>query len=466
MDPRPTEGQLHQILDTMLSRGGDFAEIYLESTHATRLTWDDGRLDEAAAGTDVGAGLRIVDGELTYFANSNDTGADALLTLAHDLAAALTGERRVSPPPLERRKAPEHTEITRWPRDFSMEDRVALLRRMESEGRGYDPRVVQVTGILLDAERRVTLANSEGLLDIEITPYITMYAQVVARSGDVVRTGLESASTTRGYEFVEEETPEKLVCEAARRAVLQVEASPCPSGTFTVVLSSTAGGTMVHEACGHGLEADFYDKRLSVYSGRLGEKVAADCVTVVDDGTLAGNRGTNRIDGEGTPASRVVLIENGVLRSLLQSRTTARKLGMEPTGNGRRESYRHLPIPRMRNTLISSGGDHPGDIVASVEDGIFVAEMGGGEVDIVSGNFVFACTEAYRIRDGKVAEPLRDATLTGNGPEVLTIIDRVGQDLGWMVGTCGKDGQGAPVSSAQPTLRIPSIVVGGTATSG
>jgi len=466
MDQTPTPEQLQRLLDTLLSRGGDFAEVYLETNRASRLTWDDGRLDEAAAGTDHGVGLRIEDGELTYFTNGNDCDPESLLDQARELASALPGERRRTAAPLARREAPEHGEVNRWPRDVSMAERIGHLERIEEIGRGYDSRVIQVTGILLDSEKEVILANSEGLLDVERTPYITVYAQVVAREGEVIRSGLESASATRGFEFLDEETPEDLAREAARRAVLQVGARPAPSGTFTVVLSGRAGGTMVHEACGHGLEADFFDKELSVYAGRLGEKVAAECITVIDDGTLTGRRGTNRIDGEGVPAERVVLIEQGVLRALLQSRRTARRLGMAPTGNGRRESYRNLPIPRMRNTMILAGEDDPEEIIASVKDGLFVAAMGGGEVDIVSGNFVFSCSEAYRIRDGKVAEPLRDATLTGRGPDVLRIIDRVGRDQGWFVGTCGKDGQGVPVSASQPTLRIPSIVVGGTESEG
>lgn len=462
----PTPDQLQRILDTLLARGGDFAEVYLESNRSSRLTWDDGRLDEAAAGTDVGVGLRIEEGELTYFTNGNDTDPEALLAQAEELASALPGKRRVKAASLVRREAPEHGEIRRWPREVSVAERIAHLERMEAVGRGYDPRVIQVTGILLDAEREVLLANSDGLLDLERTPYITVYGQVVAQEESVIRSGLESASATLGFEFLEEETPEALVREAARKAILQVGARPAPSGTFTVVLSGRAGGTMVHEACGHGLEADFFDKELSVYAGRLGEKVAAECITVIDDGTLEGRRGTNRIDGEGVPARKVVLIENGVLKGLLQSRRTARRLRMEPTGNGRRESYRHLPIPRMRNTMILAGEVDPEEIIASVKDGLFVAAMGGGEVDIVSGNFVFSCSEAYRIREGRVAEPVRDATLTGRGPDVLRIIDRVGRDQGWFVGTCGKDGQGVPVSASQPTLRIPSIVVGGTETEG
>ena len=220
---------------------------------------------------------------------------------------------------------------------------------------------------------------------------------------------------------------------------------------------------MVHEACGHGLEGDFVSKELSIYTGKLGRKVAADIITVVDDGTLGYLRGTARIDDEGTPTARVVLIENGILRGYLHSRRSAQELGLPVTGNARRESYRYPPIPRMRNTFIAPGSSDPAEILASVQDGIFVARMGGGEVDITSGKFVFAVSEAYRIRDGKLAEPLRDASLIGSGPEVLGSIDRVGNDLGFGVGTCGKDGQGVPVADAQPTLRIPRIVVGGTA---
>ena len=220
---------------------------------------------------------------------------------------------------------------------------------------------------------------------------------------------------------------------------------------------------MVHEACGHVFEGDFIEKGLSVYAGKLGQKVASDLVTVYDDGTIPQKRGTASVDDEGTPTSRVVLIENGILRGYLLDRKSARALGMEPTGNGRRESYRHLPIPRMRNTCIAPGTTPPGEILKSVKEGIFVADIGGGEVDIVAGNFVFHCTEAYFIANGEIGAPIRDATLTGNGPEVLRSIDAVGTDLGFQIGTCGKDGQMVPVSDAQPTIRIPAIVVGGTA---
>jgi TldD protein len=321
--------------------------------------------------------------------------------------------------------------------------------------------VTQVSCAYRDAEQSVLVAASDGLFAADQRVYVTLHVVAVARERDQIRTGIEARSETRGFEFFDLEPPEEIAREAARQATLQLSARPAPAGTFTVVLSSQAGGTMVHEACGHGLEADFIEKGLSVYAGRIGQQVASPLVTVVDDGTLPNKRGSAAIDDEGVATSRVVLIERGVLRGYLHTRRTARHFKTHPTGNGRRESYRHLPIPRMRNTMILSGGANPDTVVSEVTDGILVCHMGGGEVDVATGNFVFNCSEAYRIRNGKIAEPLRDATLVGNGPEVLSTIDAVGSDLGFGVGTCGKEGQGVPVADAQPTLRIPRIVVSG-----
>jgi TldD protein len=254
---------------------------------------------------------------------------------------------------------------------------------------------------------------------------------------------------------------EQAATDAARRAVLNVGAEPAPAGTYTVVLSSEAGGTLIHESVGHGLEADLNLKGLSVYAGRIGQKVASELITVIDDGTDPNQRGTAAMDDEGTQTHRTVLIEKGVLRTYLSDRKHAEKLGIPRSGNARRESFRHLPICRMTNTMIASGDSDPAAIVRSVKDGIFVKKMGGGQVDVVSGNFAFEVTECYRIRDGKLAEPLRGATLVGQGPKLMSEIDMVGWDLGYSTGTCGKDGQGAPVADAQPTLRIPSVVIGG-----
>lgn len=461
MDLRPEE--IAEVLDLLLASGAEFAEIYLERRTPMVLTWEDGRLDDASSGTDAGVGLRIVHDDVTYYANGNDRSSEAVHSMATGLARSLSGRRTAPPFTLRASDAPARSTFRTPPGKVGVEQRVALLRRADAAARAYDPRVAQASIYLVDTEREVTIANSEGVLATDFTCYVTMGAQVIAREGEVIRSAYEGKSETSGFEMFERETPETIASEAARIAVLQLSARPAPAGTFTVVLSSSAGGTMVHEACGHVFEADFIVKGLSVYAGKLGEKVASEIVTVFDDGTMPQKRGTNRVDDEGTPVSNVLLIEKGVLRGFLHDRKSARALGMAPTGNGRRESFRHLPIPRMRNTCIAPGTTPPDEILAGVREGIFVADIGGGEVDIVAGNFVFHCSEAYLIRDGKIGEPIRDATLTGNGPEILKSIDAVGSDFGFNAGTCGKDGQSVPVADAQPTIRIPSIVVGGTA---
>jgi len=452
------------VLEAMLSRGGDFAEIFVESNVGTALSYEGQALDEATSGCDCGFGLRLVHEEVTYFATGNDLSEPAMVELGRGLASSLPEILPArSIPPLEEREIRPVSEVFDEPTAAPMEGKIDLLVRADRSAREQDDRVTQVNARYRDSKRTILIANSEGLYATDRVVYMTLFVSVVARKGELIRTAHKAAAGTCGLELAEERPPEQLGREAAQVACLQLEADPAPAGTFTVVLSSKAGGTMVHEACGHGLEADFIDKGLSIYAGKLDQKVASDLVTVIDDATLSGKRGSFGMDDEGTPSRRNVLIEKGVLRGFMQSRQTAKRLGHALTGNGRRESYRHLPIPRMCNTLIAPGPDDPEAILASVEDGIYVTDMGGGEVDTVSGNFVFHCTEAYRIRDGRIAEPLRDAILTGNGLDILTKIDRVGHDLGFQVGTCGKDGQGVPVADAQPTLRIPEIVVGGRA---
>ncbi len=452
-----------EVLHAALAGGGDRAEIFAERTAATTLRLDGGRLEEAFGGVDAGVGISLLDGDQVLFANGNRLGREDLIALAGRLAKAMGKERRVDG--IELRPSPGRIicPVSVYPAAVSTERKVAVLRRAEDAARRHDPRVTQVSCSYRDAEQNVLVAASDGLFAVDLRVYVTIHAVAVARDRDQIRTGVESRSETRGFEFFDMEPPEEVGREAARLAIQQLEAKPAPAGTYTVVLSSKAGGTMIHEACGHALEADFIEKGLSVYAGKIGQKVASSLVTVVDDGTLASRRGSSAIDDEGVPSSRVVLIDKGVLRGYLHSRRTARVFKTAPTGNGRRESYRHLPLPRMRNTMILPGGTDPSAVLAGVADGIYVCRMGGGEVDVASGHFVFHCAEAYRVRDGRAQEPLRDVTLIGNGPDVLSAIDAVGSDLGFGVGTCGKEGQGVPVSDAQPTLRIPRIVVGGIA---
>ncbi len=460
-----------QVLQTALLRGGDSAQLYAERSSAATLRLDGGRLEEAAAGVDQGVGIGLVDGERTLYASGNKLDGEALLKMAERLARALApawgaAEADAARKEIEFSARPLAlvSPIIVAPQSVPMPRKVEVLRRADGAARGYDPRVRQVTAFYRDTEKQVLVADSDGTWARETRQYISLYASAVAGDEAGIRTGMESRSETRGFEFFDINLPEDVGREAARLAVMQLTANPAPAGTFTVVLSSRAGGTMVHEACGHGLEADFIRKSMSVYAGKVGQQVASRFVTVVDDGTVPNLRGSSACDDEGNPTTRAVLIEGGVLKGFLHSRKTAREMRCAPTGHGRRESYRDLPLPRMCNTMILPGRTPPEKILSSVRLGVLVCRMGGGEVDVATGNFVFHCSEAYMIRNGKIAEPIRDATLIGNGPEVMRAIDMVGSDLGYGVGTCGKEGQGVPVADAQPTLRIPRLTIGGTAT--
>jgi TldD protein len=457
-------GDCRRLLAILLSTGADFAEVYCEQAQRTALVLDDADLDAAVEGRDGGVALRLVKGERTFFSNSNNTDLSCLQEAARSLAATLSGKARSAPEHFRHPQASSPSPIEISPAGVAVEQKVEILRRADRAARAMDPSILQVTARYMDTVQHIQVANSLGELATDERVICTLAVQALAREGETIRNGYAASSQTRGFELFDAHPPEETARKATRLALLQLEARPAPAGTFTVVLSSRAGGTMVHEACGHGLEGDFAEKGLSVYTGRLEEEVASPLISVVDDGTLRHGRGSSRIDDEGIPCTRVTLIDRGILKGFLHSRRSARRMETRPTGNGRRESFRHLPIPRMRNTFIAPGETPPEEIVASVPLGVFVAHMGGGEVDIASGNFVFNCSEAYMIRDGRLAEPLRDVTLAGCGPEILRTIDMVGSDLGFEVGTCGKDGQGVPVADAQPTLRIPSILVGGQAT--
>jgi TldD protein len=449
-------------LRTALSRGGDWAELFWERHETLQLVLDDNKIEDAITGVDQGAGIRVTSGDRTTYANGNVTDVDDVMSLAGRAASSvadggdLHDAARLAPDEL-----PRPHEVRIDPRSVPVERKVALLRKANEIARAVDPRIVQVTVSYGESVQDVTVANSDGTRRTDTRVRLNFALNVVAKQGETLESGFEALRGTRGFEMLDEDAVAETATIAARRAVLNVGAEPAPAGTYTVVLSSEAGGTLIHESVGHGLEADLNLKGLSVYSGRIGQKVASELITVVDDGRDPGQRGTAAMDDEGSPTRRTVLIEKGVLRTYLSDRRHAEKLQIPRSGNGRRESFRYLPICRMTNTMIERGESDPDEIVRSVKDGIFVKKMGGGQVDVVSGNFAFEITECYRIRDGKLAEPLRGATLVGQGPKLMSEIDMVGWDLGYSTGTCGKDGQGAPVADAQPTLRIPSVVVGG-----
>jgi TldD protein len=457
-----TVRDVERALRTALSRGGEWAELFWERHETLQLVLDDQRIEDAITGVDQGAGVRVVHGEQTVYANGNVTDVDDVMAIAGRAAggvsdgSALHEAARLTPDDLPR---PHSVAID--PRTVPVERKVALLRLANEVARAHDPRVSQATVSYAESVQEILVANSDGVHRTDTRVRVNFAVHVVAKDGAVLESGFEAVRGTLGFEMLTEDAVRDAAEKAARRAVLNVGAQPAPAGTYTVVLSSEAGGTLIHESVGHGLEADLNLKGLSVYSGRIGQKVASELITVIDDGRDPGQRGTAAMDDEGTATQRTVLIEKGVLKTYLSDRKHAEKLGIRRSGNARRESFRHLPICRMTNTMIASGDSDPDEIVRSVKDGIFVKKMGGGQVDVVSGNFAFEVTECYRIRDGKLAEPLRGATLVGQGPKLMSEIDMVGSDLGYSTGTCGKDGQGAPVADAQPTLRIPSVVIGG-----
>jgi TldD protein len=457
-----TEKDAARALRTALSRGGEWAELFWERANVVTLTLDDNKLEDAITGVDQGAGIRVTAGDRGVYANGNVNDGDDLLAIAGRAAAAIAddgGMREVTAISADELPRPSVVRID--PRTVPIERKVALMKLANDRARAFDPRVHQVTVLYRESVQDVVVANSDGRFRKDARTRLVFGVLVTAKQGDVLESGYKAKAGTEGFEMLTEDAVLETTATAARLAVQNVAAEPAPAGTYTVVLASDAGGTLIHESVGHGLEADLNLKGMSVYSGRLGQKVASELITVLDDGTDPGKRGTQAMDDEGTQTHRTVLIEKGILKTYLSDKKHARKLGIPESGNGRRESFRHLPICRMTTTMIAPGTSDPAAILASVKDGIFVKGMGGGQVDVVSGNFAFEITECYRIRDGKQAEPLRGATLVGQGPKLMSEIDMVGTDLGYSVGTCGKDGQGAPVADAQPTLRIPSVVVGG-----
>jgi len=451
---------IEDVLNTLLSSGGEFADIYYEDMSSRMLEAEGEAMERVSSGREIGVGLRVVRNQVTRFGTTVDLTAESLLDLARFLAAGSgPGEPIKVPSP---KRAPDGPLVpSEDPSSVSLEEKGALVLAALSAARKFDNRVVQAKTVYRDTQSRILVANSDGVLAEDYRAYGIFLVQVVVSDGEHMQVGYEPEGGTGGYEIFRSVDPEMIAQTAAARAITMLEAPEAPSGRMTVVLASEAGGTMVHEAVGHGLEADLSGEGMSVYSGKLGEQVASSLITVIDDPTLPGKRGSYNMDDEGVPASRTVLVENGVLKSYMNDLISARRDETVPTGNGRRQSFRHWPIPRMSNTIILPGKDDPDAIIRSVDRGLLVKKMGGGQVNTVTGDFVFEVSEGYILENGHVAGPVRGATLAGNGPEVLRSVDMVGSDLGFGLGTCGKDGQGVPVGDAQPTLRLPDIVVGG-----
>ncbi|KYH31368.1 TldD/PmbA family protein [Neomoorella mulderi] len=456
-----TEADLKAILEAALAEGGDFAEIFLERRRTTSISCEDNKIERVISGLDQGAGIRVIAGENTAYGYSNDLSRESLIQTATLVGKALQSRPQPREISFKRPQAQVEFTIKKRPDQVPVAEKVALVQRANEAARAVDKRITQVTVGYGDVIQEVTIANSDGILVDDERVRCRFVVNAVATDGKVIQTGFESAGGHQGWELFESVNPEEKARQAARRAVMMLEARPAPAGKMPVVMAGEAGGTMIHEACGHGLEADLVQKQLSVYAGKKGQKVASDLITVIDDPTIPGKYGSYRFDDEGTPGQKTVLIENGILKDYMYDYLTARKENRRSTGNGRRESYQDRPIPRMTNTFIAPGKDDPEAILRETKYGLLVKRMGGGQVNTTNGDFVFDVAEGYLIQDGKIGPAVRGATLTGNGPEVLKIIDRVGSDLGFSLGTCGKDGQGVPVGDAQPTIRIPEMVVGG-----
>ncbi len=452
-----------KVLAEALRSGGDLAEIYVEDRTSLSLAMEDSKIENAVRGEDRGAGVRVFFGNLVTYAFTDDLSENSLISAARAAAAAAKGSGESHVIDLTARTSPLEFPILKPFESLSIADKAALLSQADVVARAYDPRVRQVSGSYQEINRRVWIFNSDGLRVEDDRNFIELRASTVAQQDGVLQRSFAAFGGQKGLEILDEHEWETEVRAAAATAVRMLDAKPCPAGEMTVVMCNGWGGVLFHEACGHQLEADFITKGASAYAGRVGEQVASPLISAVDDGTLPGRRGSMRFDDDGTPTQHTQLIEKGVLKEYMWDLTEARRTGRTPTGNGRRESFRHMPMPRMTNTYIDAGEHDPAEIIAETKHGVYIQMMAGGQAELAKGDFVFSAIEAYLIEDGKLTAPLRGATVMGNGPKALSEIDMVGTDLmldpGF--GRCGK-GQWARVSVGQPTIRIPRVTVGGT----
>ncbi len=461
------ERDLERMLAELNGSGVDAADIYFQSSRLESWVLEDGLIKEGAHNISQGAGIRAISGEKTGFAYSDELQFPALINAAKAARAIVRsgteGSVKVSSVPVSRQL---YAPINPLP-SLSEAEKIDLLRRVDAEARKQDPRVKQVIVSLVGAHDVVMVADLEGRLNADVRPLVRLNVHVIVEQGERREQGSSGGGARASFQFLlDEERALGYAREAVRQALVNLEAVAAPAGVLPVVLGPGWPGVLLHEAVGHGLEGDFNRKGTSAFSGRLGEQVASSCCTIVDDGTLPGRRGSLSIDDEGVESQNTVLIENGILKGYMQDRHNARLMGVESTGNGRRESYAHLPMPRMTNTYMLPGEHDPQEIIASVERGLYAVNFGGGQVDITSGRFVFSASEAYLIENGKVSAPVKGATLIGNGPEAMTRISMVGNDLELDpgIGVCGKEGQSVPVGVGQPTLKLDELTVGGTGT--
>ncbi len=462
MNIAPSTRDINDVLEFTVSNGAEFVELFFENRQVCSVLLEDSRAEKISKGRDAGFGLRIVNAGSTAYGYSNVISGKEMMRLSRDVLDKIKSGKGDFVIPGNIKKG-HVTGIVMPAEEVSLEDKIAIAFAADRIARDVSEEIAQVSVRYGESLQHVEIFNSEGVAVGDERRQILFNITVVASDGSDLQSAYRSVGGRKGYEFLSPGLLENLAREAAAGAVRMLHAPRVSGGSMKVVLGSEAGGTMVHEAIGHGLEGDSVSKEQSVYSGRVGDKVASELVSVVDDATLTGRRGSYVFDDEGYPASRTLLVDKGVLKGYMHSRCSAERLGTSSTGNARRESFRYRPIVRMSNTMIVPREDDPDSIISSVEDGLYVARMGGGQVDTATGDFVFKVNEGYKIKNGKIDSPVRGATLIGNGPGILKQIDMVGNDPGFGIGSCGKDGQHVPVSDAQPTLRIPSITVGGEA---
>ena len=466
LDPAALDyAHLDRILASIHSHAVDFADLYFQYSRTESWSLEEGIVKAGSFNIDSGVGIRAVTGEKQAFAYSDDITLDALDAAAQATRAiARFGQSAVAP--LVPRRAARALYVATDPvASLRDDDKVALLERLERLARARDPRVVQVMAALAGEYDVMLVARSDGIVTADVRPLVRLSLTVIVEQNGRREQGFAGGGGRHDYATFDDALLADYAAKAVAQALLNLDARDAPAGTMTVVLGPGWPGILLHEAIGHGLEGDFNRKATSAFSGRVGSRVAARGITVVDDGTLDRRRGSLNVDDEGNPTQRTVLIEDGILKGYMQDRLNARLMGVVPTGNGRRESFAHLPLPRMTNTIMLAGEHDPDAILASVADGLYAVNFGGGQVDITSGKFVFSAAEAWKIERGKLAYPIKGATLIGNGPDALTRVSMVGRDLALDpgIGSCGKDGQSVPVGVGQPTVKIEGLTVGGTA---
>ncbi len=458
-------GDLQQVFGRIMTHQVDYADLYFQYTRAEGWSLEEGQVKSGSFSIDQGVGVRAVTGEKTAFAYSDDISLPALAAAA-DTTRAIARQGAESAVPVAYGSAKPQLYLPHDPiASLKDADKVALLERLERYARALDKRVTQVMASLAGEYEVVLIARNDGLLAADVRPLVRLSLQVIVEDGDRREQGSAGGGGRFDYAYFTDEVLQDYAQKAVHQALINLDAQPAPAGTMTVVLGSGWPGILLHEAIGHGLEGDFNRKGSSAFSGKIGQRVASAGVTVVDDGTIARRRGSLNVDDEGNPTQCTVLIENGILKGYMQDTLNARLMGAAVTGNARRESFAHIPMPRMTNTYMLNGDKDPAEIIKSVKHGLYAANFGGGQVDITSGKFVFSAAEAYMIEDGRITYPVKGATLIGNGPDVLTRVSMIGNDMALDpgVGTCGKDGQSVPVGVGQPTLRIDGLTVGGTA---